>query len=62
MNGVLAANDELWGLQSGAHWFVQSIETTNLKDASIRIYQNPITANADTDYGYSTFITEFPNA
>jgi len=36
--------------------------TTTGKDASIWIYQNPITANQNTDYGYTTFINEYPNA
>jgi len=61
MTGVLKANDEVWGLVSGAHWTVQSVEVTNLKDAEIWITQNPITANADSDYGYTTTITEFPD-
>jgi hypothetical protein len=61
MTGVLRANDEVWGLESGAHWVVQSVEVTNQKDAQIHIYQNPITANQYSDYGYSTVITEFPD-
>ena len=61
MTGVLRANDSIWGLESGAHWIVESIETVNRADATIHIYQNPITANAETDFGYTTVITEFPN-
>jgi hypothetical protein len=61
MTGVLGANDHLWGLVTGSHWTVQSIEVTNLKDAEIWITQNPISANADSDYGYTTVITEFPD-
>lgn len=61
MTGVLQANDSVWGLQSGAHWTVQSVETVNQKDAEIRIYQNPITATEEDDYGYTTSIREFPN-
>ena len=61
MTGVLRANDEVWGLESAAHRTVQSIETANQTDAEIRIYQKPITANQFTDYGYTTFITEFPD-
>lgn len=61
MTGVLKANDEVWGLVTGAHWTVQSIEVSNLKDAEIWITQNPISANADSDYGYTTTITEFPD-
>jgi hypothetical protein len=42
---------------------VETTNTTTGVDASIWIYQNPITANVDTeDYGYTTFINEFPNA
>lgn len=60
-SGVLRANDQVWGLESGAHWTVQSVETANQKDAEIHIYQKPITANQDSDYGYTTVITEFPD-
>jgi len=59
--GVLRANDEVWGLDSAAHWTVLSVETIEQKDAEIWIYQKPITANQFTDYGYTTFITEFPD-
>ena len=41
---------------------VETTNTTTGVDASIWIYQNPITANVDSDYGYTTFINEFPNA
>lgn len=61
MTGVLNANDDVWGLYTGAHWTVQSIEVINIKDAEIWITQNPITANADSDYGFTTTITEFPD-
>jgi len=60
-SGVLKANDHVWGVDTGAHWRVLSTETVNLRTSEIRIYQNPITANADSDYGYSTYITEYPN-
>ena len=61
MTGVLRANDELWGLETGSHWVVQNVETTNLNSAEIRIYQKPITATQFDDYGYTTHITEFPD-
>lgn len=61
VTGVFRANDDVWGLESGAHWTVQSVETIPQKDAEIWIYQKPITANQYTDYGYTTFITEFPD-
>jgi len=61
MTGVLRANDEVWGLDSGAHWRVQSVEVVNQKDVEVWIYQKPITANQYSDYGYTTFITEYPN-
>ncbi len=61
MTGVLRANDQVFGLQSGAHWTVQSIEVVDQQDVQIIIRQNPITATQFDDYGYSTYITEFPN-
>jgi len=61
LNGMLSANDNLYGAETGAHWRIQTLETVNQKDVEIRIYQDPITANADSDYGYTTIITEWPN-
>jgi hypothetical protein len=61
MTGVLRANDHVWGLQSGAHWTVQSLDTIPLRDAEIHIVQNPISANQSSDYGYTTYLTEFPD-
>jgi len=59
--GTLLVNNNIWGLETGAHWTVQSTELVPQKDAEIWIYQNPITANANTDYGYTTYITEYPD-
>lgn len=61
MTGVLRSNDSVWGLETGTHRTVNSVEVVDQKDAEIRIYQNPITANQDSDYGYTTIITEFPD-
>jgi len=62
MTGVLSVGESVWGLETGAHWTVLSVETVPKKEASIWITQKPITANQYTDYGYSTTIKEFPNA
>jgi len=61
MSGVLKQNANVWGLDTSAHWVVDSLEIVNQKDVEIRIYQNPITATAEDDYGYTTHITEFPD-
>lgn len=61
MTGVLRANDEVWGLESGARWTVQSVEVVNQKTVEILIRQNPLSATQFDDYGFSTFITEWPN-
>lgn len=61
MSGVLRPNANVWGLDTSAHWKVDSLEVVNQKDVEIRIYQNPIGATADDDYGYTTHITEFPD-
>ena len=60
MTGVLKANDVIFGVDTGARWNVQTVEVANANDAMIWIYQNPITANQDSDYGYTTFINEYP--
>lgn len=60
MTGVLKANDEFWGLETNTHRTVLRVETANQEDVEILIRQKPISANADSDYGYTTTITEFP--
>jgi hypothetical protein len=60
MNGVLKTNTNVWGLDTSARWNVSGVDIINQKDVEIRIYQNPINATADDDYGYTTHIREFP--
>jgi len=58
--GVLKANDEIWGLETGTHRVVLAVETVDQKAVEILVRQKPISANADSDYGFTTVITEFP--
>lgn len=60
MSGVLKTNTNIWGLDTSARWNVSGVDIVNQKDVEIRIYQNPINAMADDDYGYTTHIREFP--
>lgn len=61
-NGVVLANNVIRGDESNATWTVDNIGSTYVKIASIKTVQDPLTAGANDDYGFTTTITEFPNA
>lgn len=48
-------------LSTNAAYQIASFDATPLKVQSIQIDPNPITANANSDYGYTETLTEFPN-
>lgn len=61
-NGVVLANNVITGDQSNATWIVNDIGETYIKIASVKTVQDPLTAGANDDFGFTTTITEFPNA
>jgi hypothetical protein len=60
--GVVGANNVIKGDESNASWTVDDIEGTYIKIASVVTVQDPLSAGANDDYGFTTTITEYPNA
>lgn len=61
-NGFVSVGDEIVGDESNATWTVNSLDGTYVKMANISIVQDPITAGPNDDFGFTTTITEYPNA
>lgn len=61
-NGYIKIGDVLVGDSSGASWEVESYNGSYVKIFNVNVVQDPITAGPDDDYGFTTEITEFPNA
>jgi hypothetical protein len=60
-HGVFEVGDVVIGSDSHATATVSATEVSTLKLAEIKIQQNPLTANATSDFGYSEYLTEFPD-
>ena len=66
MNGMkiivdLTANSTIRALDSNAVYSIASFDATPIKLAEITIEPNPIDADPDDDYGFTTTITEWPD-
>lgn len=59
--GVFQVGDIVIGSDSRTTGTVITTERSNLKIAEIKIQQDPLTANAKSDFGYSDYLTEFPD-
>lgn len=57
----IAAGDIIRGITSHAYATANTVAFEQIKFADMHIYQNPITAGAEDDYGYTQQITEFPD-
>jgi hypothetical protein len=55
-------NNTVKAVNSNASYNIASFDTTPQKLVEIKIDPDPITANVNSDYGYTTTITEWPNA
>lgn len=61
-SGYIKVGDTIVGDESGASWVVESYNGSYVKIFNANIVQDPITAGPDDDYGFTTEITEFPDA
>ena len=59
--GTLTANNKLIGALSNAVYSIASSSDKNIKLVNITVTPKPITANADTAFGFDVDIEEFPN-
>lgn len=57
--GRFLASSNVHGVNSGASWLINII-TPDVKVANVDIVPNPLSANANDDYGWTTTITEYP--
>lgn len=58
-SGILKANYILRGAVTGAAWNISSSTTADYKLVNVQVSPDPITANANDDFGYTTTITEY---
>lgn len=59
--GNFTANGEIRTLNSGGVWILNSFDTDPITYSEITIEPDPIDALANSDYGYTTTIVEFPD-
>ena len=59
--GVFVSNVEITGASSGATWNVASSYISNVKLVIGTVVPDPITANVNSDFGFTETIIEFPN-
>lgn len=59
--GTFKVNNTIRAVSTNATYDIASFDASALKLVSITIDPDPITANADSDYGYTTTIEEFPD-
>jgi hypothetical protein len=61
LGGAFQLNTETWATSTNAVGNVASFYVPDQKAITITITPNPVTANADSDYGYTTVIQEWPD-
>lgn len=57
--GVIKTGRELHGAISGAAWNVASYRDSDYQMVNINVEPDPVTANANDDFGFTTTITEY---
>lgn len=60
LNKLIEANDIIVGATSNASYNVTSVDSEPLKTVIIITTPDPVSANADDDYGFTETITEWP--
>lgn len=61
LNELLSEGDVITGDYSNAKATIDFVDLNPIKEVSIIVRPNPTTANADSDYGFTETITEFPD-
>lgn len=59
--GAFRSNVEITGASSGASWNVASSYVSNIKLVIGSVTPDPLTANVNSDFGFTETIIEFPN-
>jgi len=60
--GTFKSNTAVRAESSNANYTIVSFDTTPIKLVTIEVTPDPLTANANDDYGYTTTIREWPDA
>lgn len=60
-SGKFMVNDQIVGLDSNETRTILTVGSSDLKLVDMIITQDPLSANANSDYSYTTSITEFPD-
>lgn len=60
-SGAFTSNTKIIGFESGATYNVSSSYTSNIKLVIGTVTPDPITANVNSDFGFTETIIEFPN-
>lgn len=61
LSDLLSEGDVVTGDYSNAKATIDFVDLNPMKEISIIVRPNPTTANADSDYGFTEIITEFPD-
>lgn len=61
MTGLIEENNIVVGDYSNATYTVDTVDLNPVKAVSIVVEPDPVSANVDDDYGFTTTITEFPD-
>ena len=61
INGILKTNRAITGYVSNASYTISSFDDVDTQLVKITIKPDPLTANANTAFGFDETITEFPN-
>jgi hypothetical protein len=61
LNKNLYANDVIKGVYSNATYTISTVDNQPVKTVVITVRPDPITANANSAYGFEEIFTEFPN-
>jgi hypothetical protein len=59
--GVLVAGRKLKGAVSGASYVISTFDVFENQAVMLTVVPNPLTANANDDFGFTTTIEEYPN-
>lgn len=60
-NGIFSVGEEITGAVTNSKWNISTIETISNQATRTAIFPNPITANANSDFGFTTVFEEFPD-
>ena len=61
VSGILKTGRYITGVDSNAAYNIAAFSTNDQQLSNLQVTPNPNTANANTAFGYDTFVAEYPN-